>query len=473
MFSGVCIDYQISFVGRATMLSLEGILSAGRTIDSSVDWWFKKATINWCNADLEYNESTGMDEIDGHSIEDAEYKALDPNGSRANYNDPKDIVCAYQDTTIIQVVDPETGEIEENEHTTIYANPSRIFRRIMAAYNQVHQNCFPVAEIEECRWIEGLDTIQHDETAAEYITRVLCKNAVTYSNNGSDNYKDQVAGFQYYVDGEGHHFRRLDYMNANSTNTISLHFGTQDSRVISFSAANVGALAMAGFHKDTNYSELLADTSSMNKLFGESITSGGENFAVQGGKGTVTISAGEVSSSNYFADMLSENKLEITDIKPSSAKTSLSAEYTQQYLDLEQLPFEAQISVWGDYSNDIKPGKFIDLLTYDAQGHQHYTTGTYYITEVVDDVSAEGYIQTATMIKNTTFSTGSVNADDNTGSNKVDSPSENTVGAVNYTITQGVNKNTNLEKERIKNANANNIFSNLANSSSAPIRPIN
>ena len=28
VFTGVCMDYQISFVGRATMLSVEGILSA-------------------------------------------------------------------------------------------------------------------------------------------------------------------------------------------------------------------------------------------------------------------------------------------------------------------------------------------------------------------------------------------------------------------------------------------------------------
>ncbi len=475
IFTGVCIDYQMSFVGRATMLSLEGILSAGMTADSSVDWWFKKATINWCNADLEFGDDDN-NEIDGHSIEDAEYKALDPNGSRANYNDPKDIVCAYQDTTIIQVVDPETGEIEENPHTAIYINPSRIFRRIMAAYNQVHPGCFPVAEIEECRWIEGIDTIQQDETAAEYITRVLCKNAVTYTNRGSSEYKDQVAGFQYYVDGEGHHFKRLNYMDSNSTNTIELHFGTQNSRVISFSAANVGALAMAGFHKDTNYGELLANTSSIDKLFGESVTSGGENFAIQGGGGTIQIQSSEITSSNYFADMLSKDKLDITSIKSSATKNNLSAEYTSEYTNLENLPFEAQLSVWGDYSNDIKPGKFINLLTYDTMGHKHYTTGVYYITEVVDDISSEGFIQTATMIKNiSAYNTGAINADDSTELNKSDGFGENTTGTVSYTLPQKVAddlqkvKGSGLSNERVNNANNRTMFTG----NTTPIIPIN
>ncbi len=450
------------------MLSLEGILSAGSTIDASVDWWFRKATINWCNADLEYGGENGEDpEIDGHPVEDAIYKALDPDGSRANYNDPRDIVCAYPEI-------PDGGDIT---NARILINPARIFRRIIAAYNEAHRSdslreCFPVAEIEECRWIEGIDTIQRDETAAEYINRVLCKNAVTYTFNGSDDFNSQVAGFQYFVDGAGHHFRRLEYKESNDTNTISLHFGTQNSRVISFSAANVGALAMAGFHEDENYGEILSGSTSLNLMLSEFITTGAEHFS-KDTKITNTIdSLDAATDSNYFSDMLSANKLDITNIKSSSTASSLSAEYTEEYRKLKDLPFEAQISVWGDYSNDIKPGKFINLLTYDTQGHEHYTSGLYYITQVVDDVSAEGYIQTATLIKNTAFgSSGSIDADDNTGSNKVDSPGETTVGIVNYTVPQRINKSTSLEKERVKNAN--NTFSSLANSSSAPIRPIN
>lgn len=422
------MDYQISFVGRATMLSLEGILSASSTAKSSVDWWFKKTTINWCNADLEYNEESGMDEIDGHSKEYIEsgMKSLD---------DPKDIICAYEDTKIIKVIDPKTGEITENEETAIFVNPARIFRRIMAAYNRVYPNSFPVAEIEECRWVKGLDTIQQDETTAEYINRVLCKNAVTYTNNGSDNYKDQVAGFQYFVDGDGHHFKRLNYMSSNTINTIELHFGTQDSRVISFTAANVGALVMAGYHKN-DYDKLLAESSSMDKLYGELITSGGENVLGSSNE-TSSLQSSEIISSNYFTDMLLGDKNDLVNPTSSSNADSLSAEYTANYTELDNLPFEAQLTIWGEYSNDIKPGNFIELLTYDTNGQKHYTTGNYYITEVIDDVSNEGFIQTITMIKNlSAYREGSINADDNTSSSKEDYTEGRISGSVYYTVPQ-------------------------------------
>lgn len=432
LFTGVCMDYQMSFVGRATMLSIEGILSAASTVPASVDWWFKKATINWCNADLEYDEITGEAiEIDGHSVEDAAAKSF---GGRAfNINDPKDIVCAYLDTKEIITTDSVTGEEIISETEDVYINPARIFRRIIAAFNQAYGNSFGVPEIEECRWVKGLDTIQQDETAAEYINRVLCKNAVTYRNNGSEDLKDQIAGFQYYVDGNGHHFKRLNYMDSNKTNTIELHFGTQDSRVISFSASNVGALVMAGVGTDS-YNNLLASSSTTDKLYGESVTVGGENLSTGIG-GTIHIDSGMVTSSNYFVDVLQGVKYDGVIPKSSSSADTLSAEYTDAYLKLENMPFEAQLTVWGEYSDEIKPGKFIDLLTYDTNGNKHYTSGTYYITEVMDDVSAQGFIQTLSMIKNiSAYSTGSVNADDTTGSNNSDSGESN--GAVLYTMPQ-------------------------------------
>ena len=451
VFTGVCIDYQVSFVGRATMLSLEGILSAARTKEGSVDWWFKKATINWCNADLEYDENGEETEIDGHSKEDATTKALDPNGTAANYSDPRDVVCAYEDERVILTTDPKTGETIESTSKDVYVNPSRIFRRIMTAYNQVYgDDSFPIAEIEESRWIKGIDTIQQDETAAEYITRVLCKSAITYTNNGSSELKDQVAGFQYFVDAQGHHFRRLNYLDSNSTNTIKLHFGSKDSKVISFTAANVGALAMAGFGTN-DYGKILATSTTMDKLYGESITVGGENLANIGGGGTLDLREEINTSSNYFADMLKPELLDRVNITPNYSEEGLSAEYTESYLKLENLPFEAQLTVWGDYSNHIKPGNFINLLTYDTSGHSHYTTGTYYITEVVDDVSAEGFIQTITMIKNiSAYSSGSINGDDATGMNKESDTGEN-VGTNNYTMPQQM-KGSGLSDERIKNA---------------------
>lgn len=430
MFTGVCMDYQMSFVGRATMLSIEGILSAANIVPASVDWWFKKATINWCNADLEYDEVTGEAiEVDGHSVEDAAAKAY---GGRAfNINDPKDIVCAYLDKKTFITTDQVTGEEIVSETEDVYVNPARIFRRIIAAFNQAYDNSFGTPDIEECKWVKGLDTIQQDETAAEYINRVLCKNAVTYNNEN----EEQIAGFQYFVDGQGHHFKRLNYMDSNETNTIELHFGTQDSRVISFSAANIGALAMAGVGTDS-YNNLLVSSSSTDKLYSDMVTVGCENLASKLG-GTIYIDSNTLIGSNYFTDVLKGIKYDNVNIKSSSAVESLSAEYSQSYINLEDMPFEAQLTVWGEYSDEIKPGKFIDLLTYDINGNKHYTSGVYYITEVTDDVSAQGFIQTLSMIKNiSAYNTGSVNADDTTGSNKPNSYGEDTSSVVSYTMAQ-------------------------------------
>ena len=439
MFTGVCMDYQMSFVGRATMLSIEGILSAASKVPASVDWWFKKATINWCNADLEYDDATGEAiEIDGHSPEDAAAKSF--GGRPFDINNPQDIVCAYLDRRQIITTDSETGEEIINETEDVYVNPARIFRRIMAAFNQAYgQGTFPVAEIEECRWVKGLDTIQQDETAAEYINRVLCKSAVTYRNNGSEDLKDQIAGFQYYVDGAGHHFKRLNYMDSNKTNTIELHFGTQDSRVISFSASNVGALAMAGVGTDS-YKNLLASSSTTDKLYSELVTVGGENLSSGIGQ-AIHINNNMVVSSNYFVDVLQGVKYDAVNTKSSSSADTLSAEYSDAYLKLENMPFEAQLTIWGEYSDEIKPGKFIDLLTYDINGNKHYTSGVYYIIEVTDDVSSQGFIQTLSMIKNiSAYSTGSINADDTTGSIKSDEGESS--GVNSYTIPQSDNFST-------------------------------
>ena len=158
--------------------------------------------------------------------------------------------------------------------------------------------------------------------------------------------------------------------------------------------------------------------------------------------------------------MLASDKLALANNIATSDGESLSAEYTTAYTNLSQLPFEAQLTVWGEYSNEIKPGKFINLLTYDKNGQSHYTTGVYYIVEVLDDISAEGYIQTATMIKNmASLTSGAIDADDSTGSTN-DSYTENS-GVVSYTISQKpkdsvstVNKDD-LATTRVKNARSN------------------
>ena len=103
--------------------------------------------------------------------------------------------------------------------------------------------------VDESRWIANLDTIQLNETAAEYINRVLCKNAVTDTGKP---YADETAGFKYYVTAEGHHFKALDYNSGVNAPKIVVEYGTQNAEIISFSMADVGAIAMVGGMTDKN-----------------------------------------------------------------------------------------------------------------------------------------------------------------------------------------------------------------------------
>lgn len=45
------LTYNISFVGRATMLSMEGVLTCGITGSDTINWWFKKQSICWADPD--------------------------------------------------------------------------------------------------------------------------------------------------------------------------------------------------------------------------------------------------------------------------------------------------------------------------------------------------------------------------------------------------------------------------------------
>ena len=75
------------------------------------------------------------------------------------------------------------------------------------------------------------------------------------------------------------------------------------------------------------------------------------------------------------------------------------------------------------------------------------------------------------MIKNiSAYSTGAVNADDNTNSDKNNNSGEGTTGVVSYTVPQQM-KGTSLSDERVKNAKIKNDYSNLFNNT--PIRTVN
>lgn len=42
-----------------------------------------------------------------------------------------------------------------------------------------YANYFKIANVEDTQWVAGIDVNQSNETAAEYINRVLTKNAMT------------------------------------------------------------------------------------------------------------------------------------------------------------------------------------------------------------------------------------------------------------------------------------------------------
>lgn len=53
-FSGICINYSLSFVGAATMLTIEGIVQNTNTIEgaNTVSYWFKPASVCWVDTEL-------------------------------------------------------------------------------------------------------------------------------------------------------------------------------------------------------------------------------------------------------------------------------------------------------------------------------------------------------------------------------------------------------------------------------------
>ena len=301
LFAGTCINYQVSFVGTATMLTIEGILSAS-TGDSS-GWWFEKANIEWVGT------------WDGDESVDGKDKSV-----WSNYENNED-VCAFLDFPL-----DENGE--QRGTPIVYYNPSRIFKRIIHAYNgdKLGSNGpnavegwgygggtnFRIAECDESRWIANLDCLQTNETAAQYINRVLCKSAVSWTRDGTKEakYEDETAGFRYFVDGYGHHFKKIDY-SSKSAATIEVTYGSRNSNIISFSIANIGSLIMAG-GKDK------VDAASTSDLYGDVITQGGENIYNAG----VEQKEEDKQYINWYFGSQTENKFKGIPVTSSTSDTN-------------------------------------------------------------------------------------------------------------------------------------------------------
>lgn len=122
LFSGTCYNYELTFAGRATMLSITGILASSTGIENG--YWFDTRAVQWVG-DIDYytDSSTGVKipyAIDGKSLEEA-----------AQFENNED-VCAFIDYP--KVLDEEGNEVLSSIPVAYY-NPSRIFKRIIHAYN--------------------------------------------------------------------------------------------------------------------------------------------------------------------------------------------------------------------------------------------------------------------------------------------------------------------------------------------------
>ena len=70
-FVGNCTNYNLSFQGAATILSIEGIVYGIDGIEgiSGTSFWFKKATVNWVDTNIEEPEDESIRQLGPNSEE--------------------------------------------------------------------------------------------------------------------------------------------------------------------------------------------------------------------------------------------------------------------------------------------------------------------------------------------------------------------------------------------------------------------
>lgn len=266
---------------------------------------------------------------------------------------------------------------------------------------------FIIAEADESRWIKGLVTTQSaDQTAAQYITQVLCKAAITDSGTGTS-YQDETAGFKYYVDKQGHHFKALGYNNYNNAlmNSIDVSYGLAHSQIISFSIADIGSVAMI-YGNEGKRGSINVTSSAISDLYGDQITAGGEN--VLGVNELDSVIKNNKSVLNWYSDAVPAIQ-----VKSSSTESELTANWSNTYSELSQFAITAELTLWGEYSKTYSAGNYVWLTVYTNITNaprefesnymtgtvKHYSTGLYMITSLEDSITSAGYIQTMRLLK--------------------------------------------------------------------------
>lgn len=425
-FSGICINYSLSFVGAATMLTIEGIVQNTNTIEGTdtVSYWFKPASVCWVDT-----EKRGYDASKDYSNQeerakvsvDGKWATADISrqyGKNQGYNEPGTASGGYSTETCARIewlaqMNAIDGSLIIQPRVLI--NPSNIFRRIINRYagkigstslqdvssifDQVKEDLkdgivgnnlnFEIGEVDESLWIsaDNINLTQSNETAASFIANTLCKIAIKPGSKS--------AGFKYFIKNGKHCFKAIDYSSTASNKIVKAGYYLKDSEVISFTVDSVGAMIMAGSERDEqgNY---LGSISTADLLTGDLVTSDLINYEGHFKTEDALDDDQKALSINWYYTRVSSVK-----IISSGTKALADITLKNQLEKVKEYVMSATLTIWGDYSDVYIPGNYIEVIVMTPDGNQHYSSGKYFIVSADDSISSDGYIITLKLLKST------------------------------------------------------------------------
>lgn len=425
-FSGICINYSLSFVGAATMLTIEGIVQNTNTIEGTdtVSYWFKPASVCWVDT-----EKRGYDASKDYSNQeerakvsvDGKWATADISrqyGKNQGYNEPGTASGGYSTETCARIewlaqMNATDGSLIIQPRVLI--NPSNIFRRIIDRYagkigstslqdvssifDQVKEDLkdgivgnnlnFEIGEVDESLWIsaDNINLTQSNETAASFIANTLCKIAIKPGSKS--------AGFKYFIKNGKHCFKAIDYSSTASNKIVKAGYYLKDSEVISFTVDSVGAMIMAGSERDEqgNY---LGSISTADLLTGDLVTSDLINYEGHFKTEDALDDDQKALSTNWYYTRVSSVK-----IISSGTKALADITLKNQLEKVKEYVMSATLTIWGDYSDVYIPGNYIEIIVMTPDGNQHYSSGKYFIVSADDSISSDGYIITLKLLKST------------------------------------------------------------------------
>lgn len=412
-FSGICTNYNLSFVGAATMLSIEGVIHGveGISGSSGAGFWFRNDTICWVDKNVSEPSEGDANQASwraGCAVDGKWYKAgagpegkgdqgFDDAGTNGNY---ADYVCARLEWLPPKtVVSKEQGNVYNTSDTWRYrvmVSPSNIFKRIIRKYNgeigtgnTEGSGNFILGEVDDSLWVDAdcLELTQNNESASSYITNVLCKAAI---KEGA-----KTAGYRYFIKDGKHCFKAIDYSAGGENKVIKTGYYTRDSDVISFALNYAGAMVMAGKDVD-DAGKPLVDAATLDSLTGDFIDTNLYNYAGHyvDEEAMTEEQKGETETNWYFKPVSSIK------IVSSSNQSLLDSVVYDSFETLKSLTLSATLTVWGEYNNKYVPGNYIDLTVMTPDGKQHYSSGKYFIISADDSITADGYTTTLKLLKN-------------------------------------------------------------------------